>query len=482
MSANYELMTTTFKGSKWPAKVFLFIIIAGFVIIKWHHLFLPYYWDEAWSYIPAIMEMKKVGPTLLPGAIDPELYRGHPLMFYFLTSAWLKLFGSSIFVSRVFPLLLSIALIIQVFQFAKVFFGKATAYISTLFFVIQAVFLAQSGFLLPEVLISLLSILCLTAYLKKQKLLFVVWASMLVLTKESGLVLILVILVHSIWELIRREKIKRFIPIIKSNWIMMLPLFVAGLFYTMQKISLGWFFFPEHIDFINISPAIVWSRFHGYAAYLFVYSGRNLLTFAGMAALIFLIVKKVKLSKDIKPIVSLISVFVLAYIAFSSINFYSPRYVLAVLPLVIILFCYFIRFAFTKYPVILFSLFIVVFANNIFFTIFNQSDADHNLGFVNTVKVHQAVVEFCEQEKIYDHTITTHFLMKVNLLQKSSGYLSSGVTFKSVNSELTGNTDFAIISSTEFNQTFLEQIKYGNGILVKRFERKNAWAEIYRFE
>ena len=41
-------------------------------------------WDEIWVYAPALTEMAEIGPTLLPGVLDAELSRGHPLLFHFL--------------------------------------------------------------------------------------------------------------------------------------------------------------------------------------------------------------------------------------------------------------------------------------------------------------------------------------------------------------------------------------------------------------
>ena len=72
-------MTTIIKK---PQIWGLFCILIGFIILKWDALFLPYFWDEAWVYMPAIRTMAEKGPSILPGSIEADLYTGHPLFFY----------------------------------------------------------------------------------------------------------------------------------------------------------------------------------------------------------------------------------------------------------------------------------------------------------------------------------------------------------------------------------------------------------------
>jgi hypothetical protein len=57
---------------------------------------LPHYWDEAWSYATAVQKMYEKGATLLPGIVDVDATRGHPLFFYAAASTWMKIFGASL--------------------------------------------------------------------------------------------------------------------------------------------------------------------------------------------------------------------------------------------------------------------------------------------------------------------------------------------------------------------------------------------------
>ena len=136
-----------------------FVLMLGFVLFKIPDLFLPYFWDEAWSYVPAIKDMTLKGPSLLPNSISPDLYRGHPLLFYFMSSTWIKLFGTNIWITKLFPLIISLFFLQTVFSFTKKNFNYLTAILTLFFLIIQSVFFAQSTFLLPEVLIALFTVL-----------------------------------------------------------------------------------------------------------------------------------------------------------------------------------------------------------------------------------------------------------------------------------------------------------------------------------
>ena len=89
------------------------VLIAAFVLLKLEALTLPFFWDEAWVYLPAIRTMAEQGPSIMPGSIDADLYTGHPLLFYFMASTWIKMWGYSLPIAHSFPLLISIGLIVS---------------------------------------------------------------------------------------------------------------------------------------------------------------------------------------------------------------------------------------------------------------------------------------------------------------------------------------------------------------------------------
>ena len=76
-------------------------------------------WDEIWVYAPALTEMAEIGPTLLPGVLDAELSRGHPLLFHFLGGVFINLFGDELTTFRLYALLISGSTLCQTLKAVK---------------------------------------------------------------------------------------------------------------------------------------------------------------------------------------------------------------------------------------------------------------------------------------------------------------------------------------------------------------------------
>jgi hypothetical protein len=102
---NARLMNST-RGRDFtiPALFALLIIVA---IIKIPHLYIPHFWDEAWSYSPAVQYMFEHKLGLLPSALPAEYSKGHPLLFFFLSASWMRIFGDSLVSKHSFALLVS---------------------------------------------------------------------------------------------------------------------------------------------------------------------------------------------------------------------------------------------------------------------------------------------------------------------------------------------------------------------------------------
>jgi 4-amino-4-deoxy-L-arabinose transferase-like glycosyltransferase len=456
-----------------------YLLISLFIVFKIQDLSLPYYWDEAWSYIPAIKAMAARGPSLMPNSIDPGLYRGHPLLFYFLSSVWMNIAGNSIAAARLFPLGISLLLLHCFYSFAKKHFGYHTALFSLVVFLIQSVFLVQSSFFLPEILLALFTVLSVDSFLDKSYPHTVLWLTAALYTKESGLVIWAVLFTWRLLEMVmEKEKNTRFI--IKNMTILSLPLIFVMLFLVLQKITVGWFFFPEHISFF--SPDGLFIRLNGYASYLFIYMGRNLLTFSGMIALFILIFKKDKNLFENRQKILLLVFFVTAYLLFSSLNFYSPRYMLSVLPFTLLIWVHsLIRFARRIPRVISVIGACVILGNNIYFTLYNRDSSDHSLGFRDMISVQSDLISYCENIPIYDREIQTGFLMAHYLTNPQLGYLHDEKKIFQVQNTITDTTGYVIFCSNELDKTLYREIR-GKYPLVKRFEKKKAWAELYKIE
>lgn len=162
------------------------VLLVGFIGAKAAYLNLPYYWDEAWVYAPAVHAMHASGPTLLPDNISTSLSRGHPLMFHFLGSLWLSVFGPSRESSHAFVLVTAAILLVFVYRWVAKLSGKWSGIAAAAVVGGNESFLAQSGILLPESLLALFTLLSFAAYHSDRLWLYALASSACVLTKSPA--------------------------------------------------------------------------------------------------------------------------------------------------------------------------------------------------------------------------------------------------------------------------------------------------------
>ena len=458
--------------------IILFTILVLFVIYKSPLLHFPYYWDEAWSYKPAIEEMYINSPSLLPNSISVEHYKGHPLFFYFSSSLWLTIFGNTIFSSKFFALFISVLVLVVSFIFTRFLTNsKLSAVFVVLLIASQSIFVAQSTLVLPEMLLALLSLLSLYLYLKKQKILFVIFTSLLLLTKETGVMLLFSII---LFEIINSYKsiLHNLKKTVTVNIYLLLPIIPVALYFILQKILVGWYFYPEHIGFVEFGD-VFYTKLEGYLGYLFIYQSRNILSVIAIAFIIYSLIKKVKIKT--KPLM-LFFIFIVSYILFSSVNFYATRYMLSLIPVFTIMVVYIISSVIKK-EMFKGLVYVLVLTPVLIYTFTHNKNSDHNRGYENNIIVQQKMIEYCENNDLYNNSITTHFLMLVNLTDSIMGYLSASNKFNNISTYIINNsTDYAIISSNEFNKDFDENILQSNGVEVVLFKEKQAWCKLYKFK
>src|SRR4051812_46341292 len=104
----------------------LLLVLLVFICFKIPYLDYPFYIDEAQVYAPGARIMAAHGPSLMPGSLHEEFARGHPLLFYFLCSTWILIFGSSHIAMHAFPLLLSVIFLIVLHECCLWLFGRRT--------------------------------------------------------------------------------------------------------------------------------------------------------------------------------------------------------------------------------------------------------------------------------------------------------------------------------------------------------------------
>ncbi len=512
-----------------PYVVLLLAIIAAFVAFKFRYLGLPLFWDEAWVYAPAVRAMNLSGPGLLPDSVGPELTRGHPLMFHFICSLWTRVFGVTQTSLHSFALAVSVALLIVVYLFAVRLGSKQVGLASVLMIVLSEMFLAQSGILLPEMLLALFCLFAVFFYLSRKPWLYACAIFCALMTKESALVLVLAIVVwlafRILVETVQKDKTSPW------RWLLItsVPLLATSLFYVYQKANYGWFFYPEHIGMMTWDLGDITYKLklfytelfeeqgHLYSTYAFAFlvpiawRGWNrrwapvlLLLYATAVKILFgrwpvpspLTIPTILLclglafwiffrpyylrTKGRGEAVSIAFIFTIGFLGFSSLNFFTDRYLLCVVPFIALGFLLTLESALIEHHVVLFPS-LALLLSAILFSQIGKHDLvrDTTLSYVDAIAVEEEGIRFLEEQNLYEDVIHGSFLEQHYLTNPGAGYLSSSLTFDKVRSSVSDSTAFAIYTSTTPEEMYDRRFEFGF-VLARRFERGNAWCEVFR--
>lgn len=470
------------KIQKHYREILLGLTIMAFIIFKIPHLSLPYFSDEAFAFGPAIHKMYEDGVGLLPSALPPDYSFGHPLLFHFCAAGWMKIFGDTQAGAKSFPLFLSVILIISLYHIIRDFFNKDAALLAVVLLMLQPVFLTQSSFLLLEVMVTLLGLWTIYFWFKRKWWWYGLFASMLVMTKESGLFLVFAL---GVWQLIEFAIIKNE----RFSWklffrrflILLVPAWVFGIFLIIQKLTYGWFFYPLRVkdlrtDLDSLKHFSWWTR-----KIIYYWHGRGYVTLSLLISLLayyFLPGKRFSLKQW--NILWFLFAFMLIYQYISIFNFISNRYFLIVNAALIILSAAVFVQAFGKFRWLVYPLAALLIFSQAWHANERSYSGDDCLGGIDMIRVHQQTVNFLEEHDLYGERLFTHYLMIKNLHLPVCGYLSSDRIFNNITGDPDGNFDWAVISRLELTPQ-IDSLRHSDSLeLVRRFEQGHSWAEVYR--
>ncbi len=487
-------MTPAASGSFLKDRLFLLILLLIFVLLKIPHLDVPFYWDECWPYASAVRRMYDAGPSLLPGVIPSDYSRGHPLLFHFLAALWMKVFGTSQVAMHTFPLFLSVLGIAGVYEAALRLFNRNVAMVSALLLAFQVMFFVQASFVLPEVFLAFLGFFSIYFYARRRFGWTVLFLTALFYTKESGMVVGVVLGCDALVHLFRgKEPLRSRIGLVLS---VTLPVLFIGLFFVLQKIILGWYVFPFHTGLIELAPRLVLTKIRGCFDVLFVHDLRQYILLLFIVLFIVTAIRHKSLKASLGLLrdlwckgtpeqlrfIRLSFIFLPLFLLFTSVNMFIGRYLLiALLPVLFIGAILLVRYAEAglgrKSIVVL-----LVLVGGIELMAFykNKGHGDTDLGAFEGMKVHQAIVDYLEQHHYYHAPIATNaYLERIHLTDPYTGYLKGADTFSKVTWQITGATDIAPFDNIEPDYQY-ENVKADTSFLrVLRVERGTAWGEIY---
>ena len=449
--------------------------IVVFAALQYPSLNLPYFGDEAWVYGSAVRILADHPLSLMPDALPLHYSRGHPLLFYFLTASWLKILGNTIFQSHLFMLLLASLLLWFTFKTGELLFNRKVGFLSAFALILQPIFVAQSAIVLPEITVALFTVLSCYFFLTQKRWLYLCFGTALVLIKESGIILISSLAAFQFFKGIKQPK-----ELIKEIAITIVPFLFFALFLWVQKKHHGWFFYPEHIGLLKFNIKTFGYTFLKEVSYfLFIDQGRWVQSLLGLASFSFLLQKR-KIKDFLKlNRFTLIIGFLMIFMLFSSINFFTKRYVLCLIPFFIILSIGVFNKAITQKW---FSLLILPALIVSQWLIFSPKEiGDFNLHYRDAIQANQKAITYLKEQSLETEPIYGSFVMRKNLTNRYVGYVQQFNEFSHVQEKL--NPDCRYLIFTNYDQSEMAHPpQKEQADLLKRFEHNVAWAEIYQLK
>lgn len=392
-----------------------------------------------------------------------------------MQSSWNNFVGNILWMERLFPMITSILILIFTYLIGKKLHSKSAGGIATILLSTQSSFLSQASFQLPETMLTLFLLMSIYYSLTNKKWAFVLVATGMVFTKETGVILLFILFLNFI---IKKYNKTELIPFIKSTWIYITPIALNFIFYLHQYYVQGWFLFPRHTGFIISEIDPVFGQFKRYFANLLIFEGRNMIFFTMLIITTILGVSRRKAMKKLtfNHSVPLLISLILGFLIFSAFNFYSDRYILCLFPIFAILASLSITTLFKKRVWISSALGLGLTLITFTKSCTNSKPTDHSLGYSDAVRTQMNAINYCVNMEWQNKSIQTSFLMSKNLTSHYPRYLERDQLFTNVNK---GNTspELIIISNNETEEHLMKKIK--KFYSVKRFENGNQWCEIF---
>jgi 4-amino-4-deoxy-L-arabinose transferase-like glycosyltransferase len=460
--------------NRWSVVLFFFALVVSF---KAPILNTPHYWDSLNKVHNANwIKDNHFNPFLEKGEGMLRAQGRPPFFLQLLALSW-SIFGNSLIVSHVIVILFSFLGVLFTYLLGTFLFSKSVGIISSLLLFFSPLYFAQSGILNLAIPLTALSVMTLYFAVKENVKGYLVCAVFLLLTKETGiLILFPILLALSLRHYKKPESGKTIL-------IYLLPFLFYLLWLVACRLYLGWFFYPSHQGILNFhNPAHVvrtflersWQLFfknYHWLLFLFIVmtakkwatwvqqeKGKGIIVFGGIAMyLLFFSVYSVPLD----------------------------RYVLPAYPLLYILFAKSIDHYFTEnwrlsFSVLLLMTFLFVSAWR-----GNRSgfgfELETNLEYLDFVEVHQKASRFIE-DNLADRHILTDWPQTMELRYPFEGYVTKPIRTSSIFEEYDLREIDIVYFVPQSAREFVNLVNQLELTSLAEFEKNGKRAEIFELQ
>lgn len=213
----------------------LLAIAAIVLAAKFNTIALPFHWDELGAYIAPAHWLSEAGLLrALPGLHPPETFFGHPFALYLSLAALFKTFGAYQITAHVFILAMAALGLWYTFLLGKLLHDRTVGAIAAIFLFFSPMYFAQAGIVTGDIAVTSLGAATVYYALRKNYLPYIVFATILLLTKESAMAIVASVVAYLVITDASTRNIKAFLRLA-------IPLVPFIIFFAAQKATTGMF-------------------------------------------------------------------------------------------------------------------------------------------------------------------------------------------------------------------------------------------------
>lgn len=338
----------------------IFISLLGAVLIAFWlpTIDIPYWWDSA-GYV--VHSAKQFVETNFNPLVPRDEYTNfaHPPFFITILAVSWKIFGESLFISHFLNFIFTFLVLFYTYLLGKELFkdkisGSLIGFLAGILLLFTPVFLAQLGIIYVEIPVTAFAVMTVYYAFKKNLFGYLVSGTLMVLTKEMAIFIILIILViaffNEIFHWLKKKEKLNFIKFSKKFFLGSIPLFLLLLWFLYHKLISGWWLVIPGRE-LGGGQEISFDRLWMVFKFLFFDQWRFIPTFAIIFSGIAAFLKKdlseyfLKLKILLTLLIPIITVLVFGFTEL------LHRYIIIALPFFYLLFFYCLALFFLKKPV-----------------------------------------------------------------------------------------------------------------------------------
>jgi 4-amino-4-deoxy-L-arabinose transferase-like glycosyltransferase len=459
--------------------VFFLLLAVVYFSVKSQFLTLPLHNDE-FNHMEGVI-------NIIENNFSPfvEWWSYHPPLVYELVAYFVSFFAQkkSILITRLIIAVFGFLSLIFTYLLGREVFNERTGKFAAIFLFFLPIFQGQSSLFHLAVPLTFFSLATFYYYLKKKWLLYFTFASLLVLTKEIG---VLIVFSITFYDFVLNAKPDLF-QAFKKMIVLNLPqlLFIGWMF--LNKKYLGWYLWPYNVSFfVGNNPYPNTTGFVEVLRASLLEKGTFVLTVGiaiGLMASFF--------NKNIrKIIIRKEALFVLVVVGLFSLLFgygpFLPRYMLFIYPLLCMLFAGLINYIIKKNgfmgSFILIAIIIIMTSRWFSFSDENIKWAgEQNYQYLRIINHHRQVVIHVKNNYYYD--FICNYPLNVAFSWPQAGYVNEEDSrdMKDISAvDLDDYKGSLIISDFFINSEWNKVINSGKLSLVETIQGKGIKTSIYR--